>query len=55
MAAAQADDDAGTKQATKYYQQAAGAYAYLREYMAGVLNKVRNLMQFVKKILLRFD
>lgn len=41
VAASQTDDDDGTKAATKYYQQAAGAFAYLREYMAGVLNKVK--------------
>jgi len=39
VAASQTDDDDGTKAATKYYQQAAGAFGYLREYMAGVLNK----------------
>ena len=40
VAAGQDDDDQGTKQATKYYQQAAGVFSYIREYMAGVLNKV---------------
>jgi len=39
VAAGQDDDDAGTKQATKYYQQAAGLFSYVREYMAGILNK----------------
>ena len=41
VGAGQDDDDAGTKQATKYYQQAAGLFSYVREYMAGILNKVR--------------
>ena len=40
VAAAQDDDDTGTKQATAFYQKAAGIFCYIREYMAGVLNKV---------------
>jgi len=39
VAAGQEDSDAGIQAAAKYFQQAAGIFLFVKEHMAGVLNK----------------
>ena len=39
VAAGQEDSDSGIQAAAKYFQQAAGIFLYVKEHMAGVLNK----------------
>jgi len=39
VAAGQDENDAGIQAAAKFYQQAAGIFFYIRENIAGVLNK----------------
>ena len=40
VAAGQDDTEAGMKAAAKFYNQAAGLFVFIRENIAGVLNKV---------------
>ena len=39
MAAGQDENDSGIQAAAKFYQQAAGIFFYIKDNMAGVLNK----------------
>ena len=46
IAASQMDDDEGAKEAVKNFNRAAGIYNFIKDNVAGVLNKVGSNAQF---------